>query len=949
MTHKPFLLQVIEQINRNVSDGVEKTLLVLPTELSIDYFQSLYQSMYKEHGTDGIDCLTLDQCMLAESHMQETPFLILLEKLYMVFVEHCNSKETLEVFANWGSSLLEDFDCLDRYLVDASAIFEALKQQKQLTVPLKIHEITDLFRNQSMQDGEDGMNPSLFQSEETLWFWNQLLRIYQHFTKELIEQNIGYPGLCYRVAAEKDRPTTFAPYQRVIFAGFNLLTPSQHRFIQNCHKYLPLSFFWDVDAAYVAHPIHAAGYYLRKHKQDPILHVPNNIGTYLNDPHKQIFITEVTDLVTEIQHVVDVLQKEQPKVMRHKRAIVVSGRDVLVPLMDKLLAIPLHCRLDYPFKATIIYTLVEQLTRIWEPSDHETVAQKILPLLSLLYPWVDEPIQQEITALLQLIEVLPMDLEPYKGQFSLLDRVLEGLDQQLFIYISSFCTFLLRHFISTTGMVVDLYRSALQFVIDYIQPLIPIHSSGYTHAFLLKNLTESRFCFQQNNPFIGLYIVDIAEAHALDFEQIFFINMCEDVFRSDPGMRSFFPYHIRKNFGLPIVDKMRERVISYGFYRLLQRSQYNYCSYATLNTNGPPREISRLLLQLHYDSALHVIEQTTSCSISESTMPLITIAKNEKVMQLLSRFLVEEKEAASSLGPLRHSYKRSLSPSALLTYIGCPLQFYFTYVLRLKVPAPHKESNSLQLGKLFHDIMERLYKPLVGTEINKKVIMALRLKVKSTIQEAINQYHEQSSHPLNDPVLLTALLEKFVDKLLALDTKNAPFFLIGVEVEKSISFALDQKLSVRLGGIMDRIDRQAGIIRIIDYKTGKCQTTLSNMDNLWDSHQIQNHKAVLQMLYYGWLCKHRREVALQSPIAPYLINISELFSTTYKPGVFIKNDKQRYEKIEDITPYQAAFQNKLQEVLINLFDTNLPFTQTKNLNLCRQCPYVTICQRESVG
>ncbi|MBX9890461.1 MAG: PD-(D/E)XK nuclease family protein [Amoebophilaceae bacterium] len=893
---RPFLLPIIEQLAQDPSHDFQSLLFIFPTDLSIDYFHSLYSyhsandrpkcitlrqlTLYSDHSAnDGPKCITLRQLMLDQSHLKAMAAFVLLQKLYGVVKATYTRYDTFDAFYPFGVTLLQDFDLLDHYLIGAPALFSALIRQKELTVS-----------------------------------WEQLPLIYQQFKQQLIAEGIGYPGLCYRAALDGDLYKTLAGYQKLIFIGFNELVPVEEQFVVACQKLLPSLFFWDVDSYYLDNPMHAAGYYLRRHQKNQVFKnsFPKQLATYLNDPHKHITITAASSLVPAIQLVIDVLQEKinKQKIPLHQAAIVVNGTDVVVPLLDKLakLAIPLHCRIPYPLKATAIYSLVEKLVTIWEQATNPILADDIANLCLSMHPLVDVDMQEKIMRMVAGANFFT-DL-PSKG---------------FWVYLQGFLVFLLQHFTQSVDLFLAIQRDALQFLIDYIASFLQEELSAYRPLAFLQHIKDSSFLFSQHHPSTGLYIVELTAAHNLDFAYAFFVPMNEA--GSSSGPSSFFPYAIRSSFGLPIADKVAERSGSYGFYRLLQRSQTVYCSYSAQHRLGSSGEMSRLLLQLLYSSKVTITTQQAPLYLSPAPAVVIAVDKDEKVMQWLEKFLVKENKGEATL-----------TPSALISYLSCSLQFYFTYLLRLKKEEPNNQDNKLQLGILFHAIMEQLYKPFVGIEISTKVISQLKSKVKITIQKVMDRY--EAVQPIHDAMLLSALLEKLVGRMLAIDHSHAPFTLMGVELGRDqpmgLSLPLDQARVVRLGGIIDRVDSKEGSIRIIDYKTGAPPTTLSSIADLWDPTQIKKNKAMLQLIFYTWLFKSIDATAGHQMITPYLIPLSALFATS---GT----------KIEDITPYMQPFQEKLIALLSNLFDPKIPFIQTENLEICSHCPYVAICQRGHVA
>ncbi|ROT47123.1 PD-(D/E)XK nuclease family protein [Candidatus Cardinium hertigii] len=955
VTHQPFLAQVMQQLHTYGPNTLEQCLLVFPTQLSIDYFQPLLDKLLNNRAEWESGrlptCLTLHQLMLTHSKMDLAHPFILVRELHALAHEILNKKETFEQFYPWGITLLQDFNYLDTYLIHAADLFLALMHQKQLTTPLEIRNFLD--QNPLLQQA---MHLSLFQKKEVSLFWEKLPLLYQAFTQNLIQQGKGYEGLCYRIASEKSTLETIISYQKIMCIGFNLLSPAEEQFIVQCKAVMPVVFFWDADAHYVDNEMHVAGYYLRKYRQKKCFQesFPAALETYFNDGHKKIVITEMGATVAEVQAVVDALQEKTeqgvPKFLPTQTAIVISGTYLLMPLLDRLSSLPmqLHCRLNYPLSATVIYTLIEKLVHLWEQSTTSSakicsgisscsckhVMHNLANSLALLHPFVETSIQAKITAILKWIPNFESDLGAFIDKLGLFSLWLDDYNKGLLHYLYDILSFLDNHFIHDHTLFLDLNRTALQHILAYIAPLIEVVGDSCTVRCLLQALKESTMLFHQHNPMTGLYIIEVSQSHNLDFEHIFFMDMREGAFPRLSHENSFLPYNIRNNFGLPLAHSATERITAYGFYRLLQRAQSSYCSYTKQTHLGIVNQRSRFLLQLTFGTTLKIIEKQLPVNFTVLPTPVISIEKDDKVMQLLEKFLVKEDLISSNI-----------TPSALMSYLHCPLQFYFSYLLELKQTVlPKDGTTALELGTLLHHIMEKLYRPFIGIKVDKSIVMQLQSKIQTVIQETV---------PLgSDSHLSSALLEKLLERVLQLDYADTPFTLLGVEVGKKEPMAMvldldiDKKRQVCLSGIIDRIDIKGDTIRIIDYKIGASNSKIVSMAALFDSAAIKKNKAIFQLVFYAWLYNAIYGANHQQGIMPYLINIRELFSAP--PGICMQqpDHAKKYGLMEDIRPYLPAFEEQLLKLLLEIFDPTIPFRQTADLSVCSYCPYVRICQRD---
>ena len=109
----------------------------------------------------------------------------LLFEFYGVYKKHTPKKETdsFDQFSTWATILIQDFNEIDRHLIDTAYIFSYLKDIKRLEKLLKGEKKTDLINSR-------------------FYFFEKLETYYIEFRKNLLEKKIGYQGLQYREALE---------------------------------------------------------------------------------------------------------------------------------------------------------------------------------------------------------------------------------------------------------------------------------------------------------------------------------------------------------------------------------------------------------------------------------------------------------------------------------------------------------------------------------------------------------------------------------------------------------------------------------------------------------------------------------------------------------------------------------------------------------------------------
>ena len=98
--------------------------------------------------------------------------------------------DTFDEFLDWSHMLLQDFNEVDRSLVDPEAIFSNLREVKEL-------ESWDV---ESWSMAEKNLSEA---QHNFVNFYDHIYDWYLHFNKTLFEQKNAYQGMAYRIAANK--------------------------------------------------------------------------------------------------------------------------------------------------------------------------------------------------------------------------------------------------------------------------------------------------------------------------------------------------------------------------------------------------------------------------------------------------------------------------------------------------------------------------------------------------------------------------------------------------------------------------------------------------------------------------------------------------------------------------------------------------------------------------
>ena len=196
--------------------GLSDVAVVFPNKRASLF---LNQALYEQAGQPlwSPAYITISDLFRQHSALTIPDQILLIFRLYNIYVKMTGSDETLDHFFSWGQLMLSDFDDLDKNLAEADKLFinlEAWQGMKDFSF------LSDVQRK-SLEEffGKVTDHTELQQRYNTIW--KHLGEIYKVFRKSLLDDGLAYEGMLYRDVAER-KPSDFR-YKHYIFVGFNLL------------------------------------------------------------------------------------------------------------------------------------------------------------------------------------------------------------------------------------------------------------------------------------------------------------------------------------------------------------------------------------------------------------------------------------------------------------------------------------------------------------------------------------------------------------------------------------------------------------------------------------------------------------------------------------------------------------------------------------------------------
>ncbi|MCF8346261.1 MAG: PD-(D/E)XK nuclease family protein, partial [Bacteroidales bacterium] len=455
---------------------------------------------------------------------------------------------------------------------------------------------------------------------------------------------------------------------------------------------------------------------------------------------------------------------------------------------------------------------------------------------------------------------------------------------------------------------------------------------------LFRRIMAARRIPFTGEPLAGLQVMGILETRLLDFSHVIMLSVNEDVMPASIAGHSFIPYSMRYAYGLPVREDM-DAIYAYYFYRVIQRAGRVDLFFKSAAEGLRSGEMSRYLYQMKYRYGARMVRPVMQ--ISAATKNVILVEKNSAIMEVMERYT--DKRADPYF----------LSPSALNTYIECPLKFYFRKVVRVdEQEEVLEELDAIGFGNVLHRTIQELYAPLSD---DRKLIgrtELLHLAGAGQLDTILNKvfrdeyYHSSRNRAVEGRnLVILAILKKYLKQVVRYDATLAPLEILELEKRYEIVMRVQGSAAerlIRLGGVIDRVDRlENGITRIIDYKTGNPDLKFLSVASLFDKENGRRSKEAFQALVYALLYAY---VHPGVPLKPGLYITRRMFEEGYDPA-FYYGDGRAKQLLEDYSEVAGEFEERLTDLLAEIFDPAVPFGQTAISEHCKYCDFKKICDR----
>ena len=845
--------------------------------------------------------------------------------------------------------------------------------------------------------------------------WSYLYEVYSEFKRRLKEEHRAYNGMKKREVIEKERPLPNLPHDgeeldsgssavngqwsmvNFIIVGFAVLNETEKQLFKMLReKAKGTYFYWDYDNAYLDSD---AGRFVKENMRL----FPNRLEgrdcyDCMHEPGKKLTMVATATEDAGCRYVAQIVEGLKEKDTR--TAIVLCNEKMLGSVLYGLASVEglgeMNVTMGYPLQSTPIFSFVAALTDLQLHGRTKSGSWRYSTVATLLrHPYAKLLTEGEATALLTRMNkegvrfpttqylrenektaLLFADIESVEEMKEWLVDILrrmsklkvknekleveseelgvrseelevegEASGQDILAVESLYETFTLMNRLATAA-------------VDDEEMTVAMYCR------LLLTAMRSRSIPFHGEPAVGLQVMGLLETRNLDFENVVMLSVNEGQIPKIRMNNSFIPYTLREAYGMTTIER-QNGLYAYYFYRLLQRARNVTMVYNT-STEGINRgEMSRFLLQLKLeknllfapDVELRELSLTAGNEIKEKRNLELGVRSEElgALERICRRFDTKyDKEYSEAHG----GKLMTLSPSAINEFITCPRRFFLHYVAELTTTEDMDDMDidNATFGTLFHETMEKLYRPLVGKQLQSKTLKEMTeddARIESAVDAAFDKHvfktkggrRMYNGHQLLNRNALTV----YVKRQIEYDAECCPFTLLGLEYQVYTLINVDGHV-VRVGGVIDRSQRQNdGRVCIVDYKTSTTPQTTKSVEDLFDGEKKNRASHILQAMYYCEVVSDGR-----CKMSDVRCMAGETDAVVYPQLMYVKLPADKRDEAvkidkEEITDYRKEygeeFRSLMVETIERMFSPETEFAATPVVSNCEYCDFKELCGR----
>jgi hypothetical protein len=954
------MISFIEKLASYIHDTeipTENLCIILPSRRATKYLQKALFSVYKRP-LFSPQIMTIDEWVKSCSPRAVLDPTRLMFELYAIHEQDFpQSNQGFDEFMKWGRTLLSDFDEIDRYLIPSDQLFKNLAEIKELE-----------------SWNFDSTEPSPAQ-KRFMEFWDTLPSYYTAFNQRLHSKNQAYAGSVYKELAEHiDLAFQANKNRQYIFAGFNALSPAEISIMKQLKKMGRASILLEGDVYFFNNPIHEAGRFLRQNCELLELRPQDFLTDSITTEPKTFQVINCTQPTGQAKIAGHLLANEIHPDDYSDTVLLLGNEQLIVPVLKNIPQYvgKANITIGLPLKSTALRSWVDVLFRIQESYVHTkpgSIYHKDF-IRFIKHPFVQAIMTDEDRKQAQELEtkILTNNWVLVYLKSLTFSPALQLLMEKTFLLWPTSKLDVVQH-IRNINEVLHAHLDTQQYALEHAaifhfdQAILKLANilEEYPLALQLKTF---KTLFNQHwshvslayygNPIEGLQVMGLLETRMLAFKNLIIVGMNDGSMPPVNPIQTFIPMDLRKFHHLPMGGD-KQSLFAHHFYRLLPYAQNCWFTYSSAESGMGMDEPSRYLRQLKFElrgahpeliwnEAYYTVEDRDQDS------QLISIEKDSIIQQRLDDY-----------------FANGTSASALRKFMVCPLDFYYRYLIGLgEEDSVEEEIEASSFGNFIHRTLELLYTPYRHYDENfasqkpastvlqpshiEKMIQSYAPILNQAFREHFDNNEEFIASGKNYLSLQMAmhLTEKFLKKELVelqqLQNNRRGgdgwMTIIALEgrVKRSVivSTPFGEK-EVYFKGVIDRIDEVDGQRRIIDYKSGRCETkdvtivamnsknTVSKAAHLLD--EFSKRKYVFQLLTYCFLYRS------QFPKEPYpeYVGIISMNNLKESPYYLVNNLTSSMDELMEV--YEEA----IQLLIGQIYDPATTFEHDIQAQYCNYC------------
>jgi len=779
-----------------------------------------------------------------------------------------------------------------------------------------------------------------------------LVELYEHFYDELIRQRRTTRSMKYRYVAEHWDEIDVSRYRKIILAGFYAFTQTEELLLKKIIEQ-PNSELIVQNGIGIKRQLEKLGISI---DAEPEASTPEYHFYRSPDAHGQMFALNT------------VLKKHLPAMVQASddSVIVLPSADNLFPLYHQTLAqfdrdsynialgYPLHRTpisgfllalmevvialrrgnvlvpaylqfMLHPYTKNILWKTRSDVTRILVHAieqyctDHNTKTYFSLDEVET-NPTIREIVQRRLAA--EQIALSADDIQTHLEyihnntlkKFFALDSIgalgAKSIEVVQFIYEHSTAH---RH---------PFFRPFVETLLQHLEALPHSQLAGerfskpeHYYAFLKEYITEAEVPFT-GTPLQGLQVLGLLETRGLKYNNVYILDANDDVLPGGSQQDVMLPLAIRQRLGLSTYND-QEQIKRYIFETLCAGAKHVHCFFIENDTKIKSRFIERLLWETQKRTRL----------LDDETV--------QRVQYNIDLSIRQPQPVEKTLRMCEQLKQMTFSSTSLDTYLTCPLQFYYRYVLRLKEKEEISgEVERTDVGTIIHQILHEYFLPLKGKLLTVNDLDKQRLA--SLINDVFRRYYGEDL--LGEQFITQRQVTKHLMEFF--DAHQTPL----VSNETVVIESLEEKLSVdvegrKFEGKTDRIEQRGGVTYILDYKTGSNEKHVSISFKKLNAYErstwndaIGSVQLPLYMMMYSQIAKIPADA-----ITPAIIFLG-------KKQLTADAETRLFDTKEEVAVWFPIMEKIILSLVDEILDVNTPFVPTDDIvNNCPECPFKFIC------